>query len=189
MDCVTPGFLVLRNLPESAHIHDHWVDDAIQPSCLCRPLLLSPSIFLSIQEFFSESALLIRWPKYWSLSFSNGPSSKYSGSIFFRMDWFHLLVVQGTLKSLLQHRNSKASILWCLALFMVQLLHPYMTPGKNIPWAIRRHVRLFYGLLIHFLIIKYLLTPYYPVMQQRMGSWRPRPARPSVHQRRVVIHV
>ena len=99
---------------------------------LCHPLLLLPSIFPSIRVFSSESVLLIRWPKYWSFSFSISPSNKYSGLIFFRMDWMDLLAVQGTLKSLLQHYNSKASILLCSAFFIVQLSHPYMTAGKTI---------------------------------------------------------
>ena len=94
---------------------------------LCHPLLLLPSIFPSIRVFSSQSALHIRWPKYWSFSFSNSPSSDYSELISFRIDWFDLLVVQGTLKSLLQHQSSKASILQCSACFMVQLSHPYMT--------------------------------------------------------------
>jgi len=98
---------------------------------LCHPLLLLPSIFPSIRVFTNESALHIRWPKYWSFNFSISPSNKYSGLISFRIDWFDLLAVQGTLKSLLQHHSSKASILWCSAFFMVQFSHPYMTTGKN----------------------------------------------------------
>ena len=99
---------------------------------LCLPLLLSPSIFLSIRVFSNESVLHIRWPKYWSFSFSMSPSNEYSGLISFRMDWLDLLAVQGTLKSLLQHHNSKASILWHSAFSIVQLSHPYMTTGKTI---------------------------------------------------------
>ena len=99
---------------------------------LCRPLLLLPSIFPSIRVFSNESALRIRWPKYWNFSFSISPSNEYSGLISFRIDWFHLLVVQGTLKSLLQHHSSKASILWCSAVFIDQLSHLYMTTGKTI---------------------------------------------------------
>ena len=99
---------------------------------LCRPLLLLPSVFPSIRVFSSESVLCIRWPKYWSFSFSISPSNEYSGLISFRMHWFDLLAIQGTLKSLLQHHNSKASILWHSAFFMVQLLHAYMTTGKTI---------------------------------------------------------
>ena len=99
---------------------------------LCHPLLLLPSIFPSVRVFSNELALCIRWPKYWSFSFSVSPSNKYSGLISFRMDWFDLLAVQGTLKSLLQHHCSKASVLQCSAFFMVQLSHPYMTTGKTI---------------------------------------------------------
>ena len=99
---------------------------------LCLPLLLLPSIFPNIRVFSSESTLCIRWPKYWSLSFSISPSNEHPGLISFRMDWLDLLSVQGTLKSLLQHHSSKASILRCSAFFMVQLSHPYMTTGKTI---------------------------------------------------------
>ena len=106
--------------------------ESVMPSnhlILCCPLLLLPSIFPSIRVFSNESVLCIRWPKYWSFSVS--PCNEYSGLIFFRIDWFDLLTVQGTLKSLLQHHSSKASILWHLAFFMVQLSHSYMTTGKN----------------------------------------------------------
>ena len=99
---------------------------------LCCPLLLFPSIFPSIRVFSSESVLHIRWPKYWSFSFSISPSNEYSGLISFRMDWFDLLAVQGTLKNILQHHSSKASALQHSAFFMVQLSHPYMTSGKTI---------------------------------------------------------
>ena len=99
---------------------------------LCRPLLLPPSIFPSIRIFSNKSVLHIRWPKYWSFSFSISPYNEYSGLISFRMDWLDLLAVQGTLKSLLQHHSSKASILWCSAFFIVQLSHPYMTTGKTV---------------------------------------------------------
>ena len=98
---------------------------------LCRPLLHLPSIFPSIRVFSNESVLRIRWPEYWSFSFSISPSNKYSGLISFRMDWLDLLAVQGTLKSLLQHNSSKAPILRCSAFFIVQLPHPYMTTGKT----------------------------------------------------------
>ena len=99
---------------------------------LCRPLLLPPSILPSIRVFSNDSALHIRWPKYWSFSFSISPSNDYSGLISFRIDWFDLLEVQGTLKSLLQHHSSKASILWHSAFFIVQLSHSYITTGKTI---------------------------------------------------------
>ena len=110
---------------EFVQTHVHWVSDAIQPS---RPLLLLHSIFSSIRVFSNESALPIRWPKYWRLSISL--SNEYSGLISFRFDWLDLLAVQGTLKSL-QHHSSKASVPWHLAFFMVQLSHPYMTTEKN----------------------------------------------------------
>ena len=99
---------------------------------LCCPLLLLPSIFPSIRVFSNESAFHIRWPKYWSFSFSTSPSKEYSGLISFRMDWLDLLAVQGTLNSLLQHHSSKASVLQCSAYFIVQLSHPYMTTGKTV---------------------------------------------------------
>ena len=108
------------------------IGDVIQPSHpLSSPFLL-PSIFPSIKVFSNESALHIRWPKYWSLSFNNSPSNEYSGLISFRMDWLNLLAVQGALKSLLQHHSSKAPILQCSAFVIVQLLYPYMTTGKTI---------------------------------------------------------
>ena len=109
--------------------------ESVMPSnylILCRPLLLLPSIFPSIRVFSDESALRIRWPKYWSFSFNISPSKEHRGLISFRMDWLDLLAVQGTLKSLLQHHSSKASILLRSAFFVVQLSHPYMTTGKTI---------------------------------------------------------
>ena len=109
--------------------------ESVMPSnnlILCHPLLLLPSMFPSIRVFSDESALCIRWPKYWSISFSISTSNEYSGLISFRTDWFDLLAVQGTLKSLLQYHSSKASILWHSAFFIVQLLHPCTTTGKTI---------------------------------------------------------
>ena len=132
MDCSTPGFPVLHHLPEMLKLMSI---ESVKPSMhltLCRLLLLLPSIFPSIRVFSNESPFCIRWPKYQSLSFSISPSNEYSGLISFRIDWFDLLVVQGTLKSLLQHHSSKASILWHSAFFIVQLSHPYMTSGKTI---------------------------------------------------------
>ena len=110
--------------------------ESVMPSnhlMFCCPLLLLPSSFPSIRVFSNESALRIRWPEYWSFSLSISPSNEYSRLISFRMDWLDLLAVQGTLKSLLQHHSSKASILWCPAFFIVQLSHPYMTTGTTIP--------------------------------------------------------
>ena len=135
MDHSMPGFPVLHQLLEFTQIHVHRVDDAIQPSHPLSFLLLLPSIFPSIRVFSNNSALRIRWPKYWSFSFSISPSNEYSGLISFRMDWLDLLAVQRTLKSLLQYHSSKASILQCSAFFIVQLPHPYMTIGKTIAWT------------------------------------------------------
>ena len=126
MDCSMQRFLVLHHLLGLIQTHVHWVVDTIQLSC---PLLLLPSIFPSIRVFSNESVLCIRWPKY--RGFNISPSNEYSGLISFRIDWFDLLAVNGTLKSLLQHHSSKASVLRCSAFFMVQLSHPYMTAGKN----------------------------------------------------------
>ena len=109
--------------------------ESVMPSChliLCRPLLLLPPIPPSIRVFSNESVLHMRWPKFWSFSFSISPSNEHSGLISFRMDWLDLLAIQGTLKSLLQHHSSKASILRCSAFFTVQLSHPYMTTGKTL---------------------------------------------------------
>ena len=132
MDYSTPGFPVHHQLQELAQTHVHQVGDAIQPSHLCCPLLLLPSIFPSIRVFSNESVLHIRWPKNWSFSFSISPSNEYSGLISFRMDRFVLCVVQGTLRSLFQHQSSKAAILQGSAFIIVQLSHPYMTTGKTI---------------------------------------------------------
>jgi len=132
MDHSTPGLPVHHQLPELIQTHVHWVSDAIQPSILCRPFILPHSIFPSIGVFSHESVLPIRWPMYWSFRFNISPSNEYSGLISLRMDWLDLLAVQGTLKSLLRHDSSKASILWRSAFFIVQLLHPYMTTGKII---------------------------------------------------------
>ena len=130
MNHSTPGLLVHHQLPESTQTHVHQVCNSIQLSH--PPSSPSPaSIFPSIRVFSNESALHIRWPKYWSLSFSIYPSNKYSRLTSFRIDWFDLLAVQGILKSLLQHHSSKALLLWFSAFFMVPLSHPYMTTGKT----------------------------------------------------------
>ena len=119
MDCSTPSLPVHHQLLEFTQTYVHWVSDAIQPFILCRPLLLLPSIFPSIRVFSNESALLMRWPKYWSFSFNVNPTNEHPGLISFRMDWLDFLAVQGTLKSLLQHHTSKASILWLSAFYIV----------------------------------------------------------------------
>ena len=135
MDCNTPGFPVHHQLLELTQTHVHQVSDASSHIILGRPLLLLPSIFPSIRVFSSESVLCIRWPKFWSFIFSISPSNEYSGLTFFRIDWFDLHAVQGTLKNLLQYHSSKASILQRSAFFIVQLSHPYMTTGKTIALA------------------------------------------------------
>ena len=131
MNHSTPGLPVHYQLPEFTQTRVHWVSDAIQPShprsSPSPPAPISPSI----RVFSNESALHIRWPEDWSFSFNISPSNEHSRLISFRMDWLDLLAVQGTLKSLLQHRSSKTSILQCSAFFTVQLSHPYMTTGKT----------------------------------------------------------
>ena len=129
MACSTPGLLVHHQLPEWTQTHVHWVGDAIQPSPLSSPS--PPSFNLCHHQGLNESALRIRWPKYWSFSFNISPSNEYSGLISFRMDWLDCLAVQGILKSLFQHHSSKPSIIRCSAFFMVQFAHPYTTTGKT----------------------------------------------------------
>ena len=129
--------------------------ESVMPSShliLCRPLLLPPSIFPSIKVFSSESALHITWPKYWSFSFTISPSNEYSGLISFRMDWLDLLAIQGTLKGLVQHHSSKASIFLCSAFLIVQLSHPYVTTGKTIALTIRTFVSKVMYLLFNMLL-------------------------------------
>ena len=131
MHCSMPGLPVHHQLPSLLKLMS---TELVMPSnhlILYRHLLLPPSIFPSIRVFSNESAFCIRWPEYWSFSFSISPSNEYSGLVSFRMDWLDFLVIQGTLKILLQHHNSKASILWCSAFFIVQLSHLYMTTGKT----------------------------------------------------------
>ena len=130
MDCSTPGLPVHHQLLEFTQ-----AVESVMPSnhlIFCLPLLLPPSIFPSIRVFSNEQFLHIRWPKYWSFSFRISPSSQYSGLISFRIDWLDLLVVQGTVKSLLQHHSAKASVLQCSAFSVVQLSHPYKTTGKTL---------------------------------------------------------
>ena len=135
---------------------------------ICHPLLLPPSIFLSIRVFCIESALHIRWPKYWSFSFSISPSNEHPGLISFRMDWLDLLAVQGTLKSLLQHHSSKASILQHSAFFMVQLSHPYVTTGKTIALTRRTFAGKVMSLL--FNMVSRLLIAFFSKEQASFNS-------------------
>ena len=140
LNCSTTCFPVHHQLPDLAQTHVYRAGNAIQPSHPPSPLLLLlPSIFPSIRVFFNESVLHIGWPKYWSFSFNISPSNEHPGLISFRMDWLVFLAVQGTLKSLLQHHSSKASILHS-AFFLVQLSHPYMTTGKTVALTRRTFV-------------------------------------------------
>ena len=146
--------------------------ESVMPSnylILCHPLLLLPSVFPSIRVFSNESVLRIRWPKYWSFSFSISPSNEYSGLIIFRMDWLVLLAVQGTLKSLLQHHSSKASILQCSAFFIVQLSHPYMTTGKTIAFSRQTFVGKVMSLL--FNMLSRLVITLLPRSKHFLISW------------------
>ena len=139
----------------------------------CRPLLLLPSIFPSIRVFYSESVLCIRWPKYWSFSFNISPSNEYSGLISFRMNWLDLLAVQETLKSLLQHHSSKASV-QCSAFFIVQLSHPYITTGKNIAltsWTFASKV-----MSLLFNMLSRLIIAFLPRSKHLLISWLQSPS-------------
>ena len=141
---------------------------------LCCPLLLLPSIFPNIRVFSNESILHIRWPKYWSFSFSISLSNEYSGLISFRMDWLDLLAVQGALKSLPQHHSLKASIIWCSAFFIVQLSHPYMTPGKTIALTKRKFVGKVMSLL--FNMLSRLVIAFPPRSKRLLTSWLQSPS-------------
>ena len=150
--------------------------ESVMPSnhlILCRPLL-PPSIFPSIRVFSNESALRTRWPKYWSFSFNISPSNKYSGLTSIRMDWLDLLAVQGTLKSLLQHHSSKASILWCSAFFILQLSHPYMTTGKII--ALTRWTFVGKVMSLLFNILSRLVITFLPRSKPPLISWLQSPS-------------
>ena len=163
--------------------------ESVMPSnslIFCRPLLLLPSMFPSIRVFSNEPAHHIRWPKFWSFSFSISPSNEYSGLIFFRMDWLDLPVVQGTLKSLLQHHSSKASILLCSAFFIVQLSHPYMTTGKTIAltrWTFVGKVRSLLFNMLSRLVIAFL-----PRSKHLLISWLQSPSAVILEPKKIVSH-
>ena len=174
MDSSRPGFPVHHHLPELTQIHVHWVSDAVQPS---HPLSSpSPPAFTLSQHqgLSNESALLIRWPKYWSFSFSINPSNESSGLISFRMDCLDLLAVQGTLKSLLQHHSSKASILWRSAFFIVQFSHPYMTTGKTI--ALNRWTFVDKVMSLLFNMLSRLVITFLPRSKHLLISWLQSPS-------------
>ena len=167
-----PGFPVLHHLPELAQTH---ATKSVMPSnhlVLYRPLHLLPSIFPSVKVFSNESALCIRWPKYWSFSISL--SNEYSGLISFRIDWLDLLAVPGTLKSLIQHHSSKASILWCTVFFMIQLSHLYMTTGKTI--ALTRQT--FFGKMKSLLLntLSRFIIAFLPRSKRLLISWLQSPS-------------
>ena len=174
MGCSTPGHPVHHQLPEFTQTHVHQVGDATNHLILCCPLLLPPSIFPSIRVFSNESVLHIRWPKYWSFTFNISPSSEYSGLISFRMDWLDLLAVQGTLKSLLQHHSSKASVLQRSAFFMVQLSHPYITTGKTI--ALTRWTFVGKVMSLLFNMLSRLVIALLPRSKRLLISWLQSPS-------------
>ena len=182
MDCSMPGFPVLNHLTlmsiELKVPSNHLI--------LCRPLLLLPSVFLSIRVFSNESVLRIRWPKYWSFSFSISPSNAYSGLISFRIDWLDLLAVQGTLKNLLQHHSSKALILQCSAFCMVQLSHPYMTTRKPIAFTIQTFVIKVLCLL--FNILSRLVIAFLPRSKHLLISWLQSPFAVILESKKIVHH-
>ena len=156
--------------------------ESVMPSnylILCRPLLLQPSVFPSIRVFSNDSALLIRWPKYWSFSFNISPSNEHPGLISFRMDWLDLLAAQGTLKSLLQHHSSKASNLRHSAFFTVQLSHPYMTTGKTIALARRTFIDKVMSLL--FNMLSRLVITFLPRSKCLLISWAQSPSAVIYH--------
>ena len=173
MDCSTPGFPVHHQLPELAQTLIHQVSMPSNHFILCHPCLLLPSIFPSIRVFSKQSVLRIRWPKYWSFSFSISPTNEHPGLIF-RRDWLDLLAAQGTLKSLLQHHSSKASILWCSAFFMIQLSHPYMTTGKTIALTRQTFVGKVMSLL--FNILSRLVIAFFPRSKHHLISWLQSPS-------------
>ena len=183
MNCSMPGLSVHYQLLEFTQTHVYWVGDAIQPS---HPLL-SPSppapVPPSIMVFPNESTLLMRWPKYWSFSFSISPSNEHPGWISFRMDWLDLLAVQGTLKSLLQHHSLKTSILWRSAFFTVQLSHPYMATGKTIALTRWNFVGKVISLL--FNTLSKLVITFLPRSKSLLISWLQSPSAVILEPRKI----
>ena len=174
MNCSLPGF---QSITISWSLLKLMTIELVMPSnhlILCRPLFLPPSIFPSIRVFSNESVLCIRWPKYWSFSFSISPSNEYSGLISLRMDWLDLLAVQGTLRSLLQYHSSKASFLWHSAFFIVQLSHPHMTTGKNIALTRQTFVGKVMSLL--FDLLSRLVIAFLPRNKRLLISWLQSPS-------------
>ena len=186
MDCSTPGFPVHHQLLSKLKLLKLNSIKSVMPSThlvLCHLLLLLPSILPSIRVFSNESVLRIRWPKYWSFSFSISPSSEYSGLISFRMDWLDFLAVQGPLKSLLQHQSSKASILQCSAFFIVQLSHLYMTTGKTIALTRWSFVGKVMSLLLNML--SRLVITFLPRTKRLLISWLQSPSAVILEPRKI----
>ena len=187
MDCSTLGFPVFHCLPEFAQMHVQ--KELVRPSnhlILCCPLLLPLSIFPSMWLYSNELVLHIRWPKYWSFSFSISPSNEYSGWISFRIYWFDLLTVQGTLKSLLQHHSSKASVLKCSTFFMVQLSHPYKTTGKTIALTIWTFIGKVMSLL--FNMLSRFVIALLPRSKGLLISWPQLPSTVILEPKKIVRH-
>ena len=187
MDCGTPGSPVHHQLPELAQTHVHQVGDAIQPSCpLTSP---SPPAFNLSQHqglfLMSVSVLCIRWPKYWSFSFIISPCNEYSRLFFFRIDWFDLLAVQGTLKNLLQHHSSKASTLQHSAFFIVQFSHPYMTTGKTI--ALTRWTFVGKVMSLLFNMLSRLVIAFLPRSKHLLISWLQSPSAVILEPRKIKV--
>ena len=185
MNCSTPGFPVLQQLPEPAQTHVHHIPDAIQPS---HPLLSpSPPTFRLSQHqgLFQWVILHIRWPKYWSFNFSISASNEYSGLIFFRINWLDLLVVQGTLKSF-EHHSSKESILWRSAFFIVQLSHPYVTTGKTI--SLTKWISVGKVMCLLFNMLSRLVIAFLPRSKHLLTSWMQSPSAVILEPPKVVSH-
>ena len=176
---ITNSWSILKLMPiELVMLFNHLI--------LCHPLLLPPSIFPSLRVFSNESVLRIRWPKHWSFSFSISPSNEYSGLISLRIDWFDLLAVQGTLKNLLQHHNSKASILQHSAFFTVQLSHPYLTTGKTIALTRQTFVGKIMSLL--FNMLSRLVIAFFPRSNCLLISWLQSPSAVILKPQNKVCH-
>ena len=183
MDFSMQAFPVLHHLPEFAQVHVHWISDAIQLSHSLLPSSPSAFNFSKHEVFSNESAVHIRWPKYWSCSFSTNPSKEHSVLISFRIDWFDLLAVQGTCKSLLQHHSSKTSILYHSASFMVQLTYPYMTTGNAIDLTIQAFVGKVISLL--FNMLSRLVIAFLPRSKRFLISWLQSPSAVSLEPKKI----
>ena len=180
MDCKTQGFPVFLYLPELAQTHVHWVSDALPPAS-------PPAFYLSqIRVFSNESALPIRWPKYWSFSFSISPSIEYSGLISFKIEWFDLLAVQGILKSLVQHHSLKISILQCSAFFMVQLSYSYMITGKTI--ALTRQTFVCKVMSLLFNMLSGFVITFLPRRRCLLISWLQSPSTMILEPKKIKSH-